>query len=495
MADIEPYLIQIEGALASIRRAVAPPVELRPQTGGELQIALDTAPAGASIRLRPNAEYLGNFEIRQRPLEQPITVTTDRPFDPGRIQPDEPDLAVLRSPNTLAALTALPGSSNYNWLGMGFFGNVRGEGDIVRIGLGTESDPATLPHHMTFDRVWMRGDPAIGQKRGIALNGNWLAVLNSDIRGIRRSGQDNQALALWNSQGNLAIVNNHLESGGEIILLGGERSAAGAVATGVLIEDNDCTRPIEWRGESQFEVTVKNCLELKQGRQVVIRRNRFSHNWPPDQPGWALVFTPRNNAELADVTFEDNEVWNVSAGLNIAGSAYEGEHAYVPPFRGLTVRRNLFVISRALMGGSGRFCQIGGIETDELSDYLFEENTIVHDGAALFMLYRGSYDDPAGVTQPGKPIYGFTFRRNLARCGPASGTNYSFFTETGWTIPDAIPGGIVAQNVLANCRSDQRPLLPDNTFIGEAEFQAVFADYAAGDYALRTDAYPGVGRR
>lgn len=483
---IEAHLQEIEAAVAAIRADLASQNEIRPQTAGELQAALDTAPAGTTIKLIPGAEYVANFDFKPRPLDNYLTLATDLPLPGTRIDPAA-NLATLRSGNVASALTARTASHHLLVMGVKFAANEKGEGDIVKVGLGTETDPATLPHHLAFDRCILRGGP-LGQKRGIALNGNDLAVINSDIRDIWRDGQDNQTLGAWNTEGRHVIANNHLESGGEVVLYGGDTARIGVPARDLLIEDCEITRPIAWHNDG-VNRTVKNLLELKQGIGVTIRRCRLSNHWPAAQSGWAIVLTPRNNLELRDVTIEDCEVTHVSMGVNVSGSAYEGVNAYVPPFTGLTIRRNLFAISRAEMGGTGWFCQIGGIETDDDSRYLVESNTIVHDGNNLVAIYRGDYDDPQGVSQAGKPLRGFTYRQNFSRSGI-----YGFWTEGSYGgLWNAIPGGTIAGNVIAG--SKQPAILPGNLFPSEAEFQAAFVDYPGGDYTLKADAYPGIGRR
>lgn len=484
--SIEAHLQTIEAAVAAIR-AELPPPELRPQTAGELQTALDEAEAGTVIKLNPQATYAASFTWKPRALDKPIVLTSDRPLPEGRIDPAL-ELATLRSGTTASCLTALPGSHHLVVAGVRLLANEGGYGDIVRVGYGTETDPATLPHHLTFDRCVLRGDPTVGQKRGISLNGDDLVIVGCDIREIWRDGQDNQTLGGWNTAGRHLIRDCHLESGGEILMYGGSHAPSGQIATDILIEDCDLTRPIAWKTDG-VNRTVKNLFELKQGRNVVVRRSRLSNHWPAAQSGWAIMLAPRNNNELRDVTIEDCEITHVSSGINVSGSAYEGTNAYCPPFIGLTIRHCLFAISRAEMGGQGWFCQIGSVETDDPSNYRFEANTILHDGDNLFSFYRGSYDDPTGASQPGKPISGFTYRQNFSRTG-----RYGFFSESSFGgLWGAIPGGVIDGNVLAE--SKQQAILPGNQFPTEAEFQAAFVDYAGGDYRIDEGAFPGIGRR
>jgi hypothetical protein len=56
--------------------------------------------------------------------------------------------------------------------------------------------------------------------------------------------------------------------------------------------------------------TVKNIFELKNARQVRVEHNILENHWKQAQPGWAIVFTPRNSGGgcswcvVEDVTFQ-----------------------------------------------------------------------------------------------------------------------------------------------------------------------------------------------
>ena len=71
--------------------------------------------------------------------------------------------------------------------------------------------------------------------------------------------------------------------------------------------------------------TVKNLFELKNARNVVIEDNIFENHWKEAQPGYAIVFTPRNSnggcawCVVEHVRFEHNLVRNVAAGINLLG--------------------------------------------------------------------------------------------------------------------------------------------------------------------------------
>jgi hypothetical protein len=88
-----------------------------------------------------------------------------------------------------------------------------------------------------------------GQKRGIALNGRSISVLNSYIADIKSMNADAQAIAGWNGAGPFAIENNYLEASGENILFGGADPAVeGLVPSDIVVRGNHLFKPMAWRG-------------------------------------------------------------------------------------------------------------------------------------------------------------------------------------------------------------------------------------------------------
>ena len=88
-------------------------------------------------------------------------------------------------------------------------------------------------------------------------------------------------------------------------------------------------KPLRWRaGSRDFEGTewaVKNLFELKNARRVLVDGNLFEYNWPHAQNGFAILFTVRNQdggapwSVVEDVTFANNVVRHVAAGINVLG--------------------------------------------------------------------------------------------------------------------------------------------------------------------------------
>lgn len=184
------------------------------------------------------------------------------------------------------------------------------------MGDGTETDPSLLPSHFIFDRVIIRGDATYGAKRGIPGNGHDITVKNSDIRGIFRYGQDTTTFGCFNCGKGYLLQNNWLEAGAEVIMFGGAASPARTVAEDIVVEDNMLTRP-PWKAVAGPTYNVKNLFELKEGINVVVRRNYMEYNWPPSQPGYAIVITAKDSKKIADVLFENNVVKSTAGGMNI----------------------------------------------------------------------------------------------------------------------------------------------------------------------------------
>jgi hypothetical protein len=74
---------------------------------------------------------------------------------------------------------------------------------------------------------------------------------------------------------------------------------------------------------------VKNLLELKAAKRVVIRNNTFERSWTDAQTGYGISFKSVNQNGTApwsateDVLFEGNTIRDVENGFNIQGETFE----------------------------------------------------------------------------------------------------------------------------------------------------------------------------
>jgi hypothetical protein len=257
--------------------------------GGNLQAALDAAEAGDTILLQPGATYTGNFRLPVHGGSDYVTIRTagnDAELPPAgaRITPAHaPYLAKIKSPNTSAALRTATAAAYWRLMFLEFHANVKGYSDIVQIGDGStaQSQLSQVPQHFVVDRVYMRGDALHGQKRGIAINGGDITIVNSWIADIKAIGQDSQAIGGWNGTGPFRIENNYLEGAGEVFMLGGDDpKIPNMTPQDLVFRGNMLTKPLSWRSPivatpSGVRATVADGGSLAAGTyayRVVARR-------------------------------------------------------------------------------------------------------------------------------------------------------------------------------------------------------------------------------
>jgi len=459
------------GPVPTARRTIAVP------SGGDLQAALDRAEAGDAITLVPGAVYTGPFTLPKKPGDGWIVVRTAAPDDrfapPGR-RVGAADAGLM--PKLVAAgqavLTAAPGAHHYRFVGVeirprdGTFLTT-----VVNLG-GEPRSPDEFPHHLVFDRCYVHGDPAKGARRGIALNGRDIAVVDSRVSDFKEAGADSQAVAGWGGPGPFAIVNNYLEAAGENVLFGGADPAIrDLVPADIEIRRNVIAKPMSWKsGEAGFDGkgwTVKNLLELKNARRVLIEDNVLEGNWAQAQNGFAVLFTVRNQdgrapwSVVEDVTFSGNVVRHAGAGVNILGQ--DDIHPSQRAQR-ITIRDNLFEdVGGARWGGGGTLVQILGGP----GQVTIEHNTALQTGNI--------------VMAEGPPAQEFVFQDNIALhnayglagagAAPGRGTLQAFF-----------PRAVFRRNVIVGGESGQHP---DDNFFPRSVDRVGFVDPAAGDYRLR----------
>jgi hypothetical protein len=219
---------------------------------------------------------------------------------------------------------------------------------------------------------------------------------------------------------------------------------------------------------------VKNLLELKEGINVVVRRNYIEFNWPPSQPGYAIVITAKDHKKVANVRFEDNVVKSTAGGMNILGWDYTT--VLMAPTTDVIVRNNLFVISKKEYGGSGYFLLIGSAPRN----IQFIHNTIIHDGTTLVSAYTGTYLMPDGLKHTDGTINGFVWTNNLSLNGSYGFNSYG--SMNCLNLQAAFPNITMYDNVLAGTSGKYCPV--NNDYPTVTTFWSYFADVAAGDYTV-----------
>ena len=359
--------------------------------GDNLQQAIDQARPGDQLELEAGATFMGPYRLREKNGEGWIVITSagfDSLLKPGaRVEPAHASGMATLSTASGAVITTDPGAHHYRFVGV----RIAPPSDtylntLVQLG-GDEKDAERLPHDIIFDRCYLHGDPAKGARRGVALNARRTAVINSYLADFKEASADSQAIAGWNGPGPFTIANNYLEAAGENVMFGGaDPSIEGLVPSDIHITQNHFAKPLRWRkGDPAFKGSawaVKNLFELKNARRVVVDGNLFEHNWPDAQNGFAVLLTVRNQdggapwSVVEDVTFSNNVVRRVAAGINILGS--DDIHPSQQTKR-IAIHGNLFVDVGGGWG-SGRLFQL----LDGARDVRITRNTAFQSGASVF---------------------------------------------------------------------------------------------------------------
>lgn len=413
--------------------------------GGDVQAAINSATAPATIVLEAGATYPA-FKLKSG-----IIVQSSRYAEIlGRVPKDSPLLAKVRSTANGDPVVTVPMEvDDYALNGLDI--QTASESvityDLVRIGEGkqTQKTAAQAPANGSISKSYIHGWPNQNTVRAIALNGATTSITDCYISETHSTEAESQAIGSWNGPGPFKIINNYLESAGEVIMFGGADSAAKELmANGIEIRRNHMFKPLAWL-TSHF--VVKNLLELKAARNVVIDGNVLENNWGgvrPDgtqwgQDGSAVLFTVRNQDCLApwstveDVSFTNNMVLNATgAGVNFIGMDDEVTAEFGkcnPPStsgQGARVRISNNVFDKI----KGTFLQLNGF-----NDVTVENNTHLQGGNTI--LFFGKQQSQR-----------FIYRNNVTQ-----EREYGIRDETGTEGTAALekmaPGYVFASNTMA----------------------------------------------
>ena len=366
----------------------------------ELQKAIQDATPGTTIMLETGVSYTGPFDLPEKNGDDWIIIRTaiddqDLPGINERIRPEGAiNLAKILAKPGLPAFKTKSRAHHYYFLGIEIAATDF-SWNVVEIGSG-EKNIDDLPHDLTFDRVYLHGHPTLGSRRGIAMNGRRIAVVNSWLSDFKEVGFDSQALCAWNGT-TFKIVNNHLEGSGENVMFGGAKpTISNLLCSDIEVRQNHFYKPLSWRvDDPSYEGThwtVKNLFELKNADRVWIQGNIFENNWSDAQTGFAILFTPRTEAgscpwiTVQNVTFEQNIVRHTGSGFNISGK--DGNYSTTHTNH-ILLRNNLVEdLNGNKWGGDGRVLQV----LNGVHHLTVEHNTFINPLGGTFVNADGQND-------------------------------------------------------------------------------------------------------
>jgi hypothetical protein len=315
-----------------------------------------------------------------------------------------------------------------------------------------------------LDRCYVHGFNTQDVQRGISMNSAETTVSNSYISEIHGIGYDTQAIAAWNGPGPFHVINNYLEGAGENILFGGADPASPEmIPANIEVRGNYVFKPKSWKvGDPTYagkHWTVKNLLELKNAKNVVIDGNIFENNWTDGQAGIPILFTVRNQegsapwSVIENVSFINNIVKGAEGGVNLLGSDNE------KPSRqssNATIANNLFVDIH------GPFLTLTGYHQVTVS-----HNTHFQTGNIMVL--------------SGPLTLQLVYRDNLTIRGPRGyGVFGDSVGEGTVALKKFAPDAVFLNNVVAAADSS---LYPKDNYYPPVE-RVGFMDYEKGDYRL-----------
>ncbi|HEX6249917.1 MAG TPA: hypothetical protein VFZ56_00630 [Gemmatimonadaceae bacterium] len=366
--------------------------------GGNLQAALDAAHPGDVITLAPGATYTGNFMLPRKAaagwiIIRPALPDAALPAAGQRMTPARAAGARLPrivTPNADAALATAAGAHHYRIVGIEVTLTGRQRMTYALVTLGKSGDEGqttvrSIPSHIVLDRMYIHGSSTAKLRRCVALNSATSAVIDSHLGDCHDTPDDAQAIGGWNGPGPFRIVNNYLEGSGENILFGGaDPGIPNLVPSDIEIRRNHITRPTSWKGVWK----VKNLLELKNARRVLIEGNVFEHNWADGQDGEAILLVSVNQNGTApwsgvqDITIRRNIIRHVGAGFLISTYTDQGP---VERAERISISDNLIYDIRSTHQGTGRTFMLTG----DVRDFQATRNTIVEPSNSILSMDGG----------------------------------------------------------------------------------------------------------
>jgi hypothetical protein len=449
--------------------------------GADLQQYIDAAQPGDTLVLQANATYAGNFTLPSNTGNSYITITSSDlaalPPAGDRVDPSyAPHMPKLVAPpGSLYSpiVQTLAGAHHFAFIGIEFSPSP-GQQIWDEIVLGAnETSADDLPHDFIFDRCYIHGDPAQDAKTGLVFNGVNMTAENNYISAFKSTVWDTAAIGGWNGPGPFTITNNYLEASGENLFWGGATpSLPGVIPSDFEIQGNYFSKPLSWRiSDPSYAGThwlVKNLLEFKAGRRIMIEGNIFENCWADAQSGYAIVLTMRTEGGTApwlvleDITFRNNIVRHAGGAFSLLGKDnYSSEEGNADS---LQIYNNFFYdINNGIWGGPYSALLL---MLDSFNDVTATHNTALDLNVIAYM--------------GGLPFSGFAMENNIVP-GSHLGIIADGMNNAQTVFNAYAPDAIFTSNAIIGGNSNY---YPGGNFFPASLASIGFINAAAGDYTL-----------
>lgn len=414
-------LDQMETLIGQLRALFGPTVTTVSDTAS-LTAALAN---GGVIQLQPGV-YTGNFvasvdgtEIRgaELPLLR-VTEGATRSFTLTAADLLKPSLRIIASRVRVTGVTLTNGEPSRS---------------AVIVGRYDATDAAQQPDGVELDRVEVVALNGVG-KRGIEVHTRAFTLRRSRVTGFLYKGEDSQAVFVNNGPGPYTIENNYLEGSGENMMFGGDRvRIPGVVPSDIVVRGNYFFKPDVWR---QTTGSVKNTLEFKNARRVLVESNTFDGVWHDAQTGSMLLLTPRNPygdcpwITVDDVTIRNNVFVNNPDGYAINILGHDNNNP-TQQTRRVTIEGNYF-----------RDARNGILVTRGVSEALIVRHNSFPGIRYNLMVFEGKAADGTPLVRT--PL---TLEGNVARTGDYSingtGTGTNVPSLDVWATPWSVTGNVI----------------------------------------------------
>jgi hypothetical protein len=419
---LEPLLQQAQQLVEQLpkQRIITTPAELTAAllVGGEIQLQADTSFAGAFTVSKSGTRIIGNGSTLAAGAAPALRIL------PAVVDVDVSDLSATSS----------------------FSGGVIQCGDNGP----TQTSVAQQPERITFRNVTV---PTHRGKRGFELNCS-ATILGSSVSDLWASSlQDSQAILISNTCGPVRILGGTYVAGSENIMVGGDTlkitNCPEGVAADIVIDSVTLSKPESWHTDG-INRGVKNLLELKAGKRVIVRQSTLSGSWKAAQDGYAIVITPRNAQYIEDVLLEGLTVDRVGAGINLMGINLPANDTKFPTSK-VVLRDSSFVISSATYGGRGILALI----TNGTRDFTLERVSATFNGNAIVQAESSTPQGPLTMRESRMPTGRYAIFNNgiLYGAAPPAGSEQKAFPM------------VLESNALANAPSQFKALYPSNTWL------------------------------
>jgi hypothetical protein len=414
----------------------------RVAAGADLQAALEAAPCNSTLLLDAGASWVGNYVlpaskgagcwvvVRTGLIVRPTTRTT--PTNAATLR-----LARVWSPSYEPAFATRVGTSGIVLadLDIGVQSSVPIMNMVVRL-----QDDAT---RIILTGNYIHGHTTLDARRAVLVDVRDVAITKNWISEWHSNNGDDQALIGYDFTARIRIEDNYLEASHEIIMWGGaDPRDSTRSPSDIIIRRNHISRPLAWKGKWQ----VKNLIETKNVRRMLVEGNVIENVWADAQAGFAIVLKSENQNGTApwtttsDVTFQDNLIRCVASGFNLSGRG-SNPTPNIPADR-FTIRRNV------LQSINANGCTGDGIGLQLLSkagNVHFDSTTFLNAGPSNGI---GSFD---GEASPGFVFvrsFGYLGDYGFKGSGAASGTN---------TLTTFAPGFVLTGNAFIGDCSTMPP--------------------------------------